>query len=56
MDPVIVFLKALMVFGICFSIQLKVRTENGNLQADVDIKKKSLTQNDDGFSSHDEPN
>jgi hypothetical protein len=45
-----------MVFGICFSIQLKVRTENGNLQADVDIKKKSLTQNDDGFSSHDEPN
>jgi hypothetical protein len=41
LDPLIIALKAIMVTGICFSIQVKVRSENGNLQADVEIQKKA---------------
>ena len=34
-------LKTLMICGICWSIYIKVRSQNGNLQADVDIKNKA---------------
>lgn len=37
LDPLLIFLKAIMVTGICLSIQVKVKSENGNLQADVEI-------------------
>ena len=37
LDPLIVALKAVMVTGICLSIQVKVGSDNGNLQADVEI-------------------
>ena len=47
----LIFFKTIMVSGICLSIQVKVKSENGNLQADVDLKKKAgheSSTNEDG--------
>ena len=41
LDPLLVIFKTIMVCGICLSIQVKVKSENGNLQSDVDLKKKA---------------
>ncbi len=41
LDPLIVFCKVLLVTGICLSIYIKVKSDNGNLQADVDIRRNA---------------
>jgi hypothetical protein len=41
LDPLLILFKTIMVSGICLSIQVKVKSENGNLQADVDLKNKA---------------
>ncbi len=47
LDPLLVVLKTIMVTGICFSIYVKVKSENGNLQADVEIKENANSNTDD---------